>query len=159
MDVGFNSIGKEMALELINIFKEKKMVSVGLAKCSLGPEEAPAVADMIRVIPSLTSINLSQNWGGPEFAKTLAPAIAASASMTSCDVRHNDISGDGAKELSAVVLSNTKIEKFNEIPIKEMRADSFTELKLDGKNIGVVGGMAVAGLVPVMASITQVLPN
>ena len=56
MDVGFNSIGKEMALELINIFKEKKMVSVGLAQCSLGPEEAPIVADMIRVIPSVTQV-------------------------------------------------------------------------------------------------------
>ena len=56
MDIGHNSIGKEAALELINIFKEKKMVSVGLARCDLGPEEAPAVADMIRVIASLTSL-------------------------------------------------------------------------------------------------------
>ena len=56
VDVGFNSIGKEAALELINIFKEKKMVSVGLANCSLGPKEAPVVADMIRVIPSITKV-------------------------------------------------------------------------------------------------------
>ena len=56
MDVGYNSIGKKAALELINIFKEKKMVSVGLTSCDLGPEKAPAVADMIRVIPSLTSL-------------------------------------------------------------------------------------------------------
>ena len=43
-----------MGRELINVFKQKQMVSIGLAECSLGPEEAPAVADMIRVIPSLT---------------------------------------------------------------------------------------------------------
>ena len=56
VDVGYNSIGKEIALELISIFKQKPMVSVGLAQCGLGPEGAPAVADMIRVIPSITAV-------------------------------------------------------------------------------------------------------
>ena len=64
------------------------------------------------------------------------------------------ISGNGASQLSAAVLGNTKIEVFNEIPIKEMRADSLTELDLNGKFIGDEGGMVVAGLVPVMASLT-----
>ena len=54
------------------------------------------------------------------------------------------------------MLGNTKIEVFNEVPIKEMRADSFTKLNLWGKEIGVEGGMVVAGLLPVMASLTQV---
>ena len=56
VDVGFNRIGKDAALELINIFKQKKMVSIGLAQCSLGPEEAHTVADMIRVIASITQV-------------------------------------------------------------------------------------------------------
>eukprot|EP00900_Chrysochromulina_parva_P019069 jgi/Chrpa1/27163/Chrysochromulina_OHIO_Genome00026158-RA len=43
---------------------------------------------------------------------------------------------------------------FNEIPIKEMRADSFTELDLNGKGVGVEGGMVVAGLIPVMGALT-----
>jgi hypothetical protein len=46
---------------------------------------------------------------------------------------------------------------FNEIPLKEMRADSFTELDLEGKDVGVEGGMVVAGLIPVMGALTQVL--
>ena len=54
VDVGYNNIGKEAALELINIFKQKQMVSVGLAQCGLGPQEAAVVADMIRVIASIT---------------------------------------------------------------------------------------------------------
>ena len=77
------------------------------------------------------------------------------ASLTSLDVRFNNISGDGAS-LSSAVLGNTKIEVFNEVPIKEMRADSFTELNLKGKDIGVEGSMVVAGLLPVMASLTEV---
>jgi len=56
VDVGFNSIGKEAALNLINIFKQKQMVSVGLAGCDLGPDGVEAVADMIRVIASITEV-------------------------------------------------------------------------------------------------------
>ena len=77
------------------------------------------------------------------------------ASLTCVDVRRNNIAGDGASELSAAVLANTKIEVFNEIPIKEMLADTLTELNLSGKFIGVEGGMVVAGLVPVMGSLTR----
>ncbi len=73
------------------------------------------------------------------------------------DVRSNNIAGDGAEHLSAAVLGNLKIEMFNEIPIKEMRADSFTELDLKGKGVGIEGGMVVAGLMPVMGALTQVL--
>ena len=102
------------------------------------------------VVPALMLCSLSYNSLGSEGAAALAPALAANASLTSLDVRYNNIKGDSASQLSAVVLSNLKIETFNEIPIKEMRADSFTELDLKGKYIGEVGGMVVAGLVPVM---------
>ena len=57
--------------------------------------------------------------------------------------------------LSAAVLANIKIEVFNDVPIKDMRADSFTELDLSSKDIGVVGGTVVAGLIPAMASLTR----
>ena len=86
----------------------------------------------------------------------MAGALAVNASITHLDVRFNDISGEGASQLSAAVLSHTKMEVFNEIPVKEMRADSLTELNLYDKGIGVVGGMVVAGLLPVMASITHI---
>ena len=86
----------------------------------------------------------------------MAPAIAVCASLTHVDVHSNNIAGDGASQLAAAVLGNEKIEVFNNVPIKEMRADSFTELNLSNKSIGVVGGMVVAGLIPVMASVTEV---
>ena len=86
----------------------------------------------------------------------MADALRVNAELTSVDVRGNEIVGDGASQLSAAVLGNLKIETFNGIPIKEMRADSFTELDLSGKHIGVVGAMVMAGLVPVMAELTEV---
>ena len=86
----------------------------------------------------------------------ISDALKVTASVTRVDVRNNDIAGDGASQLSAAVLGNEKIEVFNEVPIKEMRADSFTELDLSNKDIGVAGGMVVAGLLPVMASLTSV---
>jgi len=78
-----------------------------------------------------------------------------SASLTKVDVRSNSISGEGASQLAAAVLANTRIEKFNDIPIKEMRADSLTKLELSQQQIDVVGGLVVAGLLPVMASLTE----
>ena len=85
-----------------------------------------------------------------------ASLISVNGSLTRVDVRlNNAFAGDGAAQLSAAVLGNLKIEMFNEIPIKEMRADSFTELDLKGKDVGVVGGMVVAGLIPVMGSLTK----
>ena len=115
-----------------------------------------ALANALRVSPSLTSINLEDNKIGPEGAKTLAPAIRTSPSVTCLDVRSNGISGDGASQLSAAVLRNLKMEKFNEIPIKEMRTDSLTTLDLSGKEVEVVGAMVVVGLLPVMASLTSI---
>ena len=81
------------------------------------------------------------------------PALVASG-LTSIDVRNNQIAGVGATQLSAAVLGNTRIEKFNAIPVKEMRADSFTELDLHKEDIGVEGAMVVAGLMPVSSSLT-----
>ena len=85
----------------------------------------------------------------------LAAALVVNGALTSLDVRRNNIVGDGAVQLSAAVLGNFKIEMFNEIPIKEMRADSFTELDMNGKGIGVEGGMVVAELIPVMGALTE----
>ena len=94
-------------------------------------------------LPDMTGLN------------ALADAFRVNGALTSLDVRNNDIVGDGAAKLSAAVLGNLKIEMFNKIPIKEMHANSITELDLKGKSIGVEGGLVVAGLIPVMGSLTK----
>ena len=85
----------------------------------------------------------------------IADALRVNGGLTSIDVSQNKIAGDGAVQLAAAVLGNLKIEIFNGIPIKEMRANSITELDLKGKGIGVEGGLVVAGLIPVMGSTTN----
>ena len=57
---------------------------------------------------------------------------------------------------TCLVNLGIKQEKFNEIPIKEMRADSLTELNLARKHIGVAGCMVVAGLVSANTSLTSI---
>ena len=99
--------------------------------------------------------SLSHNWLGAEGAAALAPALAANGALTRVDVRRNNIAGDGAVQLAAAVLCNLKIEMFNEIPIKEMRANSLTKLDLKRKDVGDEGGMVVAGLIPVMGALTK----
>ena len=86
----------------------------------------------------------------------MADMLGVNGGLTRVDVRRNNIAGDGAAQLAAAVLGNLKIEMFNEIPIKEMRANSLTELDLKGKDVGVEGGMVVAGLLPVMGALTKI---
>jgi Ran GTPase-activating protein (RanGAP) involved in mRNA processing and transport len=102
----------------------------------------------------LASLNMGANGIGPVGAKSVAAMVAITGALTRVDVRYNNIAGDGAAQLAAAVLGNLKIEMFNEIPLKEMRADSLMELDLNGKDVGVEGGMVVAGLIPVMGALT-----
>jgi len=105
---------------------------------------------------ALTNIDVhAENGIGPEGAILIASFIPVMGGLTRVDVRLNNIVGDGAAQLAAAVLGILEIEMFNEIPIKEMRADSFTELDLKEKGVGVEGGMAVAGLMPVMGALTK----
>jgi len=86
----------------------------------------------------------------------VAGLIPVMAGLTRVDVRQNNFVGDGAARLAAAVLGNLKVDRFNEIPIEEMRADWFTELDLKGKGVGVEGVMVVAGLIPAMSALTKV---
>jgi Ran GTPase-activating protein (RanGAP) involved in mRNA processing and transport len=122
-------------------------------------EGITAIADALRVNGGLTSINMSGNDltdSGRDMTgiRELAAALGVNGALTRIDIRHNKIAGDVAEQLSAAVIGNLKIEMFNEIPIKEMRADSLTELDLNQKYVGVEGGMVVAGLIPVMGGLT-----
>ena len=101
------------------------------------------------------ALDLSGKLGGdrPTVMRVLVQFVEGG--LTSLDVRNNGIGGDDASLLSTAVLNSTKIQMFNEISIKEMCADSFTELDLSKKHIGVEGGIVVAGLLPVMGGLTK----
>jgi Ran GTPase-activating protein (RanGAP) involved in mRNA processing and transport len=104
----------------------------------------------------LATLIISSNRVGPVGANSVAAMVAAHLVLKRVDVRSNSFTGDAASQLSAAVVGNLNIEMFNEIPIKDMRADSIIELDLEEKKIGVEGIMVVAGLIPVMSSLTRV---
>jgi hypothetical protein len=141
--------------------------SLDLAQKGLRVASAIVIASLISDNGGLTSLDLSNNAlcgvvqsfgeGGTytaEGIKAIADALRVNGALTRVDVRFNKIAGDGAAQLSAAVLGNLKFDMFNKIPIKKMRADSFTELDLKAKYIGVEGAMVVAGLIPVMGALT-----
>ena len=68
------------------------------------------------------------------------------ASLTCCDLRNNLLDPEEFSQLAAAVLSNTRIETFNEVPIKQMRANTVSELNLSGKDIGVDGAIVSASM-------------
>ena len=140
-DMRYNELDIESATILANIAKQKT-----ISLCGITPDQTQADFSPTDSVhgPFLK----------PADAVLLTADLAVRGSLTSIDVRKNSITGDGASQLSAAVLANVKIEKFNEIPIKEMRTDSITELNLNHKFIGIEGGMVVAGLMPVMGSLT-----
>eukprot|EP00900_Chrysochromulina_parva_P004893 jgi/Chrpa1/14404/Chrysochromulina_OHIO_Genome00021981-RA len=133
------------------------LTALNLSSNSLKDEGVNAVCEVIQSNKEtkLASLNFSYNGIGPVGANAVAAMVAVTGGLTRVDVRHNIIAGDSAAQLAAAVLRNLKIEMFNAIPIKEMRADSFTVLDLKEKDFGVEGGMVVAGLIPVMGGLTS----
>ena len=63
------------------------------------------------------------------------------------DTCGNTISGEAAQQLSSAVLASKSLEVFSEVPIKELRADSLTELDLRLKDLGPTEGMVIAALI------------
>ena len=56
IDVSFNSFSQAASLELIAAMKGKSMVSIGMASCELGVEGAKAMAELVSVTASVTSV-------------------------------------------------------------------------------------------------------
>ncbi len=132
----YNELDVESAKMLAEVAKQK-----GVSLCGIQRDQTTADFSLYEPPDAIL------------LASDLSQAVVTGV-LTGINVRDGGIAGDGATQLSAAVLGNIKIEMFNEIPIKEMRADSFTELDLKGKGFGVVGGMVVAGLIPVMGGLT-----
>eukprot|EP00900_Chrysochromulina_parva_P015230 jgi/Chrpa1/23708/Chrysochromulina_OHIO_Genome00027833-RA len=132
------------------------LTKLSLAQNKLEVEGTKAICEALEQNTTLKELDISGgyegNIGGSAGAKHVAKMLGVNGGLTSIDVRQNSIAGDGAVQLAVAVLGNLNINFFNEIPIKEMRAK---ELDLKGKDVGVEGGMVVAGLIPVMGALTS----
>jgi hypothetical protein len=165
LNMGANSIGPMGAKSVAAMVAVTgALTKLSLAQNELEEQGTKAICEALEQNTTLKELDISgslyggnSNIGGTAGVKHVAKMLGVNGGLTRVDVRHNKIVGDGASQLAAAVLRNLKIEMFNEIPIKEMRADSFTELDLNGKDVGVEGGMVVAGLISVMGALTHVL--
>ena len=72
------------------------------------------------------------------------------------DVGFNNITGDSAQQLATVVLDKLNLEIFCSIPLKELRADSLSELSLRLKHVGVPGALVLAHFICVSKSLTSI---
>ena len=70
-------------------------------------------------------------------------------------VRYNDIKGGGAEQLAAAVLDSKLMEEFSLIPIKALRANGVTELKLSDKGLGPAEARVIGSLLTVSGSLTK----
>ena len=89
--MGYNSINQAASLELIAAMKGKSMVSIGMARCELGVEGAKAMAELVLVTASLTSLLLGDNNFGDDGAEALSVGLKDS------------------KRLATLNLSNTRL--------------------------------------------------
>jgi len=74
--------------------------------------------------------------------------------LTNLDTRHNGISGDAAQQLASMVVASTSLEVFGGVPLKQLRADSLTELDLTRKDLGPTEAIVIAELVKVSRVLT-----
>jgi Ran GTPase-activating protein (RanGAP) involved in mRNA processing and transport len=137
------------------------------------PNGPMALATTLAASKSLIELAIREsNPLGPGVAEAFAEAVERNVSLTSLDISgwlsSPDAPPDGAAatKLSTAVLGNLKMETYNTIPIKSMRANSFTELTSEtfsrkGRrchyptDIGDEGCILVAGLLPAMTLLTK----
>ena len=91
--------------------------------------------------------SLGYNKLGSAGAAAVAEALKANAVLSKLDTHSNKISGEAAQQLASAVLASKSLEVLSEVPIKELRADSLTELDLRGKDLGSTEAMVIAALI------------
>ena len=91
---------------------------------------------------------------GDEGAKALSEALKLNGSLTSLDTRSNGISGAAAQQLADAALGSA-LEVFGEVPVKQLRADTLTQLSLADKGLGPAEAIVLAKLVSVSGSLTE----
>ena len=104
------------------------LTTLDLTRSSIGHEGAKALAAGVAASRSLAALYLSGNQIGDEGAKALAAAVAASRSLAILFLSNNEIGDEGAKPLAAGVAASS----------------SLAELGLSHNKIGDEGAKAIA---------------
>jgi hypothetical protein len=90
---------------------------------------------------------------GDDGAKALASSLEVNGALTNLDTRGNSTSGDAAQQLAVAVLASASLHVFSKVPIKELKADKLTDLKLNHENLGVTEAIVIAELIKVSGAL------
>jgi hypothetical protein len=118
----------------------------GVVRTPEGPKE---IAEAVRVMASLTSIDLQHNNLGPEGAKALAPALRDSTSLTWVNLLRNEFDTEAASVLLKVKAEKPMLRTFCGFMHTE------TALNYWNQGLGPADAMLLAPEISVMASVTE----
>ena len=100
-------------------------------------------------------LNLYDTNIGAEGAAAIGEALKVNGSLMSLDTRSNDISGAAAQQLAEAALGSA-LEVFGEVPVKQLRADTLTQLSLSSEGLGPTEAILLARLISVSGSLKEV---
>ena len=160
LDLSTNNMNRHMTV-LMRALARSKLHTLNLHDCQIKPDGAKALAAALRVNRVLlTNLNIKDNaLGGvsmwhpgegtydPSGIEALASALAGNSVLTNLSVAHNPMNGEGAQQLAAAALGSKSLEVLSQVPIKELRADTLTEVNLTIKGLGPTEGIVLAELI------------
>ena len=110
IDVNFNEIDQAASIQLIAAMKGKSMASIGMAECQLGVEGAKAMAVLVSVMGSLTSLFLEHTNIGATGAKAIAEMLSVTGSLTKLDLLYNQLDESAKAALRAAARPALKLD-------------------------------------------------
>eukprot|EP00668_Euglena_longa_P001631 GGOE01001925.1.p1 GENE.GGOE01001925.1~~GGOE01001925.1.p1 ORF type:complete len:905 (-),score=253.66 GGOE01001925.1:253-2673(-) len=114
--------------------------TIDLSNNFVGPKGAMAVVELVKVMPSVTALNLSGNNLDNDNIHAIVKELLAHPTLTSLDVSDNPISVVAGQTLVKFVTQNPRISKLNVEGTLMMKSQKENLLKLAARNGGATGG-------------------
>ena len=117
------------------------------------PGDSTALRAVLLLAETVSHVDLSDNELDEAEAAEVARALDVMSAkerqvLTNLSVAFNPkIMGKAAQQLAAAALGNSSLEVFSGVPIKELREDKLTELKLQRTGLGPTEGIVLAELI------------
>jgi hypothetical protein len=112
----------------------------GLDEDGRGTHDTSGFAVLTKSIGNLKELNISNNFLKAQGAEILVPALEANGSLSSLHLGQSNI----PEEQMKAIIAMDKFDVLCAVPVRELKADSITELDLAGKSLGVEGALVLA---------------
>jgi hypothetical protein len=140
----------DTAIDIRDIRDSGSLSSLILKGNELANSEAgAALGSMLKTCTSLTALDVSENayyqCDGPGFASEIASGLKdAKGSLSNLHIGQNEI----PEEQMRAIIAMNKFDVLCAVPVKELKANSITELDLSGKSLGIEGALVLSTHLP-----------